>query len=59
MCRVRDTLGVKINANCFWMGNRKGKCHLADLGVDGRILYKYTLMRWKGEECLNQVQDRD
>jgi hypothetical protein len=30
-------------AQIFWLGNLKGKDHLEDLGVDGRILLKWIL----------------
>jgi len=33
----------------FWRGNVKGnKEHLEDLVVDGRIIVKFILQRWKG-----------
>jgi len=43
-------LGEKINANRFWMDNSKGKYVLGDLGVDRKILYKYILIRWEGQD---------
>jgi hypothetical protein len=48
--RLRDTLGAKINANMFWMGNSKGKYHLEDLGIDRKMLYKYILISWEGQD---------
>jgi hypothetical protein len=32
----------------LWWGELKGKCHLEDLGVDGRIILKRVLNRWDG-----------
>jgi hypothetical protein len=51
-------LAEKVNANKVLMGNSKGKYHLEDLGVDGKILDKYIL-RWEDEDRLDLVQDRD
>jgi hypothetical protein len=41
--------------------NRKGKHHLKNLGVDGRVILKWILgeMRWEGEERIYLTQERD
>jgi hypothetical protein len=45
----------------FWWGSPKGKDHLEDRGVDGRMGSKWTLGRLVGGcvEWIHQAQDRD
>jgi hypothetical protein len=33
----------------FWWGNLKGRNHLENLGVDGRIILKWVLKKWGGK----------
>jgi hypothetical protein len=34
-----------------WIGRPKGKIHLEDLGVDGKIILKWTFKKWGREAC--------
>jgi len=31
----------------FWWGNLRERDHLGDTGVDGRIIVKWNLRKWK------------
>jgi hypothetical protein len=35
----------------FWLGNLKGRDHLEDLGIDGRIIFEWTLGKFGGRVC--------
>jgi hypothetical protein len=44
----------------FWWGNLKGRGHLVDPGVDGRIILKWILRKWNGGmEWIDLALDRD
>jgi len=44
----------------FWWGNLKGRGHLVDTGVDGRIILKWILRKWNGGmEWIDLALDRD
>jgi hypothetical protein len=32
----------------FWWGNVRERDHLADLGVDGKIILRWIFMKWHG-----------
>jgi len=32
----------------FWWGNLRGKDHLKDPGIDGRIILKWIFRKWDG-----------
>jgi len=34
----------------FWWDNLRKRDHLEDIGVDGRIILKFILKTWDGEE---------
>jgi len=37
----------------FWWGNLRERDHLADLGVCGRIILRWTFRKWDGENGLD------
>jgi hypothetical protein len=42
------------------VGNLRGRDHLEDLGVDGRILFKWVVKNWDGGmDWIYLAQDRD
>jgi hypothetical protein len=43
----------------FWLENLKGRDHLEDLGVDGRIIFEWILRKYGGRMELDAAQDRD
>jgi hypothetical protein len=45
----------------FWLENLKGKDHLEDQGIDGRIIFEQVLREtgWKSVDLMHLVQDRD
>jgi len=45
----------------FWWRNLRGKDHLGDRGVDGRIILRWILRKWGvgGMDWIELVQDRD
>jgi hypothetical protein len=45
----------------YWSESLKGRDHLEDQGIDGRIILKYILKKtgWDGVDWLHLVQDRD
>jgi hypothetical protein len=32
----------------FWWEDMRERCHMEDLGVDGRIILKWTFKKWYG-----------
>jgi hypothetical protein len=42
-------LGDRIGTYRVWVGRPDGKNHLEDLGVDGRIILKWTFKTWDRE----------
>jgi hypothetical protein len=51
----------KQNAYRVWLGNMKEGDHLENLGVHGRIIFKWTVtaVQWQGVDFIHLVQDRD
>jgi hypothetical protein len=45
----------------LWLENLKGKGHLEDLGLDGRIILEWILgiIWWEGADWMHVAQDRD
>ena len=45
----------------FWWGNLRGRDHLEDPGVDGRIILRWIFRKWGcGDmDCIKLAQDRD
>jgi hypothetical protein len=44
----------------FWWGYLTEKDHLEDLGLDGKIIWKWILKKWDGVmDWIGLVQDRD
>jgi hypothetical protein len=45
----------------FWWGALRGRHHLEDLGIDGKIILKCIFMKWDegGMDWTNLAQDRD
>jgi hypothetical protein len=41
----------------FYYKNLSGRDHLGDLGIDGRIILKWTLKK-QGVECIQLAKDR-
>jgi hypothetical protein len=44
---------MKIHTE-FWLESLKGKDHLKDLGIDGRIIFKWILGKW-GMEAVESI----
>jgi hypothetical protein len=42
----------KVHAG-FWWGNLRKEKHLEDLGVDGRIIFKWIFRKWNGGHGLD------
>ena len=47
--------------SAFWWGNLKGRDHLEDPGIDGRIIIRWTFRKWagRGMNCIHLAQDKD
>jgi len=47
--------------SAFWWGNLKGRDHLEDPGIDGRIILRWIFRKWAGRamNCIDLAQDRD
>jgi len=45
----------------FWWGILRGKSHLEDPGVDGRIILRYIFRKWNVEsmDWIDLAQDKD
>jgi hypothetical protein len=44
----------------FWRGNLRERDHSEDLGLDGRIIIKWTFRKWGREmDWIDLAQDRD
>jgi hypothetical protein len=44
----------------FWWGNLRGKDHLRDPGVDGRLILGWIFRKWGGGmDWIDLAQDRD
>ena len=44
----------------FWWGDLRGRYHLENSGVDGRIILKWTIMKWDGGmDYIDMAQNRD
>jgi hypothetical protein len=41
-------VGVRRCMKGFWWGDLRGKRHLADLGIDGKIILKWIFKGWAG-----------
>jgi hypothetical protein len=40
--------------------NLKGRDHLEDIGIDGRIVLEWILRKqWEGVDCMYLAQDKD
>ena len=37
----------------FWLGNLRGRDHLEDPGVDGKIILRWIFRKWDRENGLN------
>ena len=43
----------------FWWGNLRGRDHLEDPGVDGRVMLKWIFKKWDGDmDWIDLAQDR-
>ena len=55
MWHVWETVEVHIG---FWWGDLRKRDHLEVLSVDGRIILKYTFIKWEGGmDWIDLVQD--
>jgi hypothetical protein len=44
----------------FWFENLKGRDHLEDLSIDGKLILEWILgKQWEGVDWMHLVQDRD
>jgi hypothetical protein len=44
----------------FYRGNLRGRDHIVDLGIDGRIILKWNFQKWDGGMFyVGLVQERD
>jgi hypothetical protein len=44
----------------FWLENLKGRDHLEDIGLDGKIIFVWILGKYGGGvDCKRLTQDRD
>ena len=43
----------------FWWGNLRGREHLGETGVGGRMILKCILTKWDGWACTDLIQNRD
>jgi len=44
----------------FWWVNLRGRDHLKDPGVDGRIILRWNFRKWDGNmDWIDLAQDRD
>jgi hypothetical protein len=44
-----------INSNVVWWGNLKERNHLEDLGIDWRIMLKWTLKKQDSRACAGLI----
>jgi hypothetical protein len=51
LTRIKGTLheDLRTGAGKVFVGTLEGKNHLEDLGVDGRIIFKWILKKWDGK----------
>ena len=45
----------------FWRGNVRGRDHLGDPGIDGRIIFRWIFRKWNvwGLDWMELAEDRD
>jgi hypothetical protein len=44
----------------FWSESLTGRDHAEDLGVDGKIILEWILVKWwESADCMHLPQDRD
>jgi len=45
----------------FWWGNLRGRDHLGDPGVDGRVILRWIFRKWdvRGMDWIELAQDMD
>jgi hypothetical protein len=64
--RLQTEDDIHLFLNCreevhsgFWQGTLRGKDHLEDPGVDGRIILRWIFRKWDGGmEWIDLAQDR-
>jgi hypothetical protein len=54
-------VGERREATRFWWGNPRERDHFEDMGIDWRIILKWTFKKWcrKGINLIDLAQDRD